>query len=364
MEEMKKNVLIAILMMASLLQGCVKTEYAPTPDKEVTFAVGCYATQTKAGPESMLDVDGGVESFSSMGYLHAEGYESISQPLFGSAGETVKWDETNELWAPEHTYYWPKSPNSYVNFVSWYDKNGAPGTVSETSLVWTIDGSTRSLAADDNIMFADEVWHYKQNNSPATYGFDNVTEGVPTLFHHALAKMQFRIRATEGSLDGNVSITVKDFVVENIYKTGTLSLTNSDPANDATPVTGPTTKAWSNTWAVGSSVDTLKGYPTSVALTEAYQPLTPLRAVIPQGVTNILVKFNYDITTSIDANNSISETVPVSVNLSSFTANPLTWNKIYTFSITINPALVEIQVDPSGISNWVENAMQKITVNE
>lgn len=350
-------------MMASLFQGCVRTDYDPTPDKEVTFAVGCYATQTKAS--SLLDSEDGISSFKSKGYLYAEGLEGQAQNFFGATGETISWDETNEEWTPSHPYYWPKSPESYINFVSWYDKNGNPTTVSETSLVWSIDGNPRSIVADDNIMFADEVWGYKQNLSPAAYGFDNVTSGVPTLFHHALAKMRFRVRATEGSLNSNVSLTVHDFVVENIYKTGSLSLTNSNPANDATPVEGPTTKAWRGSWSfTGAEADTLKGYPASINLTEEYQSIMDLRAVIPQGVNNILVTFNYDITTSIDANNSISETVPVSVGLSSFTANSLAWNKVYTFSITINPALVEIQVDPASIAEWVDPTMQIITVNE
>ena len=354
---MKKYGYIAIVIVAvGILAGCSKTEVNLPAEKEISFAVGSYASRTKA-PAGLDDVDGGISAFSSKGFLHAEGYEGQTQDFFGSSGETISWKSAGSVWTPSHPYYWPKSSESYINFVSWYDKNGAPDSPSETSVSWTFDGVGRTLATDDNLMIADEAWRYNANTTNALqYEGDAVLSGVPTLFHHLLAKISFRVRVSE--VLSNVTITVRNFSLTGVYTTGTLALSNSDPAS------GPQTRAWTGGWSfTGETAGSVSGA-ASLTPGTSWQFLLGETSVLPQDIDDIRVVFSYDISTQIDSNNAISETVPVSIALSDFGIVEMLMNQKITCSITINPALQQISIDPAEIEAWVNETEQTIVVNE
>ena len=362
---MKKFWLIALLALTALA-GCVKVETAPSPKDRITFAVGCYAPSTRAS--SLQDSDGGISSFNTKAYLYADGYEAASQPFFGAAGETILWNAGSSMWAPARAYYWPKSSESYINFVSWYDRNGAPDSVSETSLSWTIDGSTRSLATDDNLMFADVAWHYNQNTTNAAqYAGDAVTVGVPTLFHHALAQVRFQAKASQIS-DGGTTWTVSfsDFQVSGVYKTGTLSLVNADPAStgtrawwsmseDATPVA--TTPYWST---AGCAVDTLsrRGHTTVITAANTPVDLMAARSIIPQETDGMTLTCTCNIRTDYADHTYMVETIPVSVDLAEFSGDTGTWdmNHRITYTITINPVTGKILLDPALNEGWTNSS--------
>ena len=362
---MKRFGYIVLILVLAALTGCVKTEVNPSPKERITFAVGSYAPTTRA--ISLLDSDGGISAFKSRAYLYADGYSNTYQPFFGVSGETISWNSGASEWAPSHPYYWPKSSESYINFVSWYDRNGSPASVSETALTWTIDGSTRSLASDDNIMFADAAWRYNQNTvNVGQYEGDAILVGVPTLFHHALAQVKFQVKATtlsEGSTTWNVSVT--DFNVAGVYKTGTLSLVNADPASnmtrawwsmseDATPVA--TTPYWST---AGCSADTLSapGRVTSVAAANTPVTIMDTRAVIPQATDSILVNCTCTIRTNYVNGDYMVEAVPVSVYLSDFSGDTGEWamNHRITYTITVNPVTGKILFDPALNEGWAND---------
>ena len=344
---MKKYTIIAVLMMASLMTGCVKTEFASVPDKKVTFSVGMYKPGTKTA--SILDVDG-IESFNSKGYLYSEGFMDSYQNFFGAAGEVIYWNETDEEWAPSHPYYWPKGSGSYINFVSWYDKNGTPDSVSETTLAWTIDGTGRVLAADDNIMFADEVWGYKQNDTPATYGYDNVGDGVPTLFHHALAQLCVKVKASKLSDDGVTwTITASNCQVGGLYTAGSISLTTTEPAEL------PATSQWTGTWTTSGQKRTISGVTASTNITTAGVDMFPMHSIIPQALGTSYLSFTYVVRTQYDANNYIEETAQTgNIRFSSFSNALTSWgmNKRVTYTVIINPENNEILIDPD-VTDWL-----------
>ena len=179
-----------IFAVAALAAGCAKVEVIDAPEREISFTVGNYAPATKAVAVTEFT------SFKSKGYLYAEGVATV-QDFFGANGETISVDDpiNPTEWTPSHPYYWPKSANSYINFVSWYDKNGAPTTATETSLVWEIDGTNRTLASDDNILVADKAWFQKDNTfNGEQYTDDAITSGVPTLFKHLLAQVSVKAK--------------------------------------------------------------------------------------------------------------------------------------------------------------------------
>lgn len=338
---------ISLILVVAALAGCAKTEFVPTPEKEVTFAVGSYAPDTKTS--SLLDVDGRIESFRSQGFLHAEGISTV-QNFFGTNGETISYNGTS-LWQPSHTYYWPKSSNSYINFVSWYDKNGDPDSISDTHATWTIDGTTRTLRADDNIMFADVAWHYNQNTTPATYGHDNVSEGVPTLFHHAMSQVRVQARLQSVSSTSTFTVSVRNFRLTNVFNTGSLDLNNTEPAG-----TTPATQAWSGSWSTENYTATNMSGLNNVALSTTATDVFSLQTMIPQSTETINAEFEYAIRTTFSNGDYIEETVPASVNLFSFTGDSGQWNmnSRITYTIVINPETYYITLVPVLTEDWGE----------
>ena len=349
---MKRYIFISLLILASLT-ACVRNEMS-RPDRAVSFLVGQYVPGVKA--VSLNDSEDAITSFSSKGFLYAVGVNTV-QDFFGTDGESISYDSSVPEWTPSHPYYWPKSGDSYINFVSWFDKNGDPDdvdNVSETSISWTIDGTNRSLLSDDNIMIADEAWHYNDNAQVYTE-YSLVEEGVPTLFRHLLARICFVVRlSTLGDEGVTYSLSVSNFVLGRVYTTGSITLSNSEPASL------PSTSAWSGSW-VTSGTKTNISSPIaglndnlSIASTDGVV-VFPMHSMIPQSVSNSYISFDYTIRTTYDANNYIEENASTGlILLSGFTGAPASWqmNKKVTYKVTINPELSEILIDPVD-TDWV-----------
>ena len=355
--------------MAALAAGCVKNELVSVPDREISFQVARYSTDvtTKADgdPVSLLDERGGaITSFSSRAFMHAEGYAG-TQDFFGAAGETITWYADTHEWTPSHPYYWPKSSNSYINFVSWYATAGiTPTTVSET-----LFEVTRTVEAGDNLMIADEAWRY--NDNAETYQLNSVMNGVPTLFHHVLTRAAVNIRTTMDSDENfNYEVTVQSARLEGVYQSGTMRLVNSD-------LTTTGTKAWTpanaeymwNTTGTNDADITILNTDTNISSTSS--ALMAERSFVPQPVNddmNLVITFTV---TTKSGNTIVSQenNVTVSIKLNTIkNSNDIAidkWvpNKIYTYNIAINPAGNEILLNPS-VSDWGYHEDYSITVEE
>ncbi len=360
---MKKRFNIAIIALALLAVGCAKVDVA-TQERAVSFQVGSYVPQTKApeGTASIKLVDG-ITSFSSRGYLHAEGV-GTEQHFFGAAGETITYNGT-DAWLPSHDYFWPKSPESYVNFISW--RGGNPTIIyAKSGGVWTAGfaWSNTTVAPTDNLLWADVAWRYNANAK--TYLFDGVTEGVPTLFHHALSQLKFQGRASKASEGDNIawSVSVSELSLKTLPDTGTMSMTTSDPG---TTGTSPwTVTAWSG--LSGEQTLAAADLPKTLA-TEAGSEteLMGWQSVIPQAVTEdmvLSVKFTVITTYKSDGATvrTVEEDVTVSVPLNSFTG-VTAWemNKRYIYTLVINPDTHLITIIPVE-TNWVEESEYPINI--
>ena len=307
---MKKYfILAACALVASV--ACTKSEKADGPDVKIAFQVADYKAQTKANVGASTE----FKSFKCKAFLHADGYESITQDFFGADGETIVPDALPNptQWAPSHDYYWPKSNQSYINFVAWYDKNGAPTTATETALEW----SNRVVAPGDTILFANEAWRYNKNNDPATYGIE-ASKGVPMLFHHALAQLSLKAKGVDLN-DGatNYWRVVLDTVkISGVYNTGTLALTNSDPS------------------FAGHNV-------LPQALVDGQQQVTVVFSIYRKNANGYYSK----------------ERIKHVFDLNDFTAStPVTaWemNKKITYTIIINPKTEKVLLDPV-VEEWEE----------
>ena len=260
---MKKYFIIAVAAVAAMA-ACTKVETdSNVPVKKISFEVANYAAQTKAAedPGSVLAE---TDNFKSKAWLHANGVASGTD-FFGTSAnsyvETVTYNGT-DTWEPELEYFWPKGAGSYINFVSWFATNSkAPSTVSETVMEWGTASAPVTILTDDNILFADEAWRYTDNAE--TYKYDGVTKGVPTLFHHALAKVKFNLRlSTETPSTKSIWDVEVKTVTMKVGNNGYLALVNEDKTTTGT-----------QPWKVGTS------YSTGAAATSAnigwVRPTTP-----------------------------------------------------------------------------------------
>lgn len=340
----KLYTILAIAAVAAV--GCTKVETIDnTPGNKITFQTASYVPQTK-GEVSVISE---FTSFKSKAFLHADGYAGETQDFFGANGETISPDNatTPTYWAPSHDYYWPKSSESYINFIAWYDKKGtAPTTATETSLVW----ENYSVLTTDNLLFADEAWRYK-NNSGAKYKKDSVTEGVPMLFHHALAQLCIKAAVTKNT-DGKTpahtwDVTLEDISLGGVYTQGTLSLTNADPSSTQT-------KAWTGGWTPSGSTTTVDMDDVTDPLTTTAVEVLSMQNVLPQDVTNsnvlnLTVKISY----KYNGTEYAHEAIDYSIKLSDFTAAVSKWemNKKITYTLTINPETTVVKLDPA-MEEW------------
>lgn len=368
---MKKYLMMSAAVVAVLSMSCSKIEDTSV-EQEIGFAVASYVPQTKAGELSIRDVDG-VNAFKCKAFLHSNGAVAGTN-YFGDNGETITYNGSN-AWAPaSHPYYWPKHPDSYINFVSWYDNNGTPGTVTETSMIW----ANRTIATNDNIMFADEAWHFKSNAE--TYKQDNVSVGVPTLFHHALAKVKFQFNASPltDPNDPNTTFEVKlqSVSLSSVHKQGTLTLTNADPGATRQNAQNAWTPDVPNYfWLAKDAASNIAMVSSNTDLTETPAILYPSAAdqrtysitaqsVLPQQVTDAMVlSITYAITIKYNNNGSTivilaEQDIPASIQLNTLKNGSnvaiTDWlpNKIYTYGITINPLTDQILIDPAIDADW------------
>lgn len=373
-----KKFFIAIAALALVASAaCTKTNPEETKSEKISFQVANYMPQTKAN----VSLVGETTTFRSKAYLHAVGFENEDpQNFFGENGETITANNaTNPSeWLPSHDYYWPKSSDSYINFVSWYDKKSAPTTSTETKLEW----AGRTIATDDNIMWADEAWRFNKNQvKPDANGYwkDAVTEGVPTLFHHALAKLCIKAKATKvqgGTHDTDKTswdVTLEDIKVTNTFSTGTLTLNNADPSTASTPVAYTGTGTGNAiAWTTSGTASDITMANTSVLTTDLAVVLAE-QSVLPQTLTdNAKLTFTLHIITKYNGTQYSEEKIPVKVALNTLKgtaegATPITaWemNTKYTYNIIVNPETTVVKFDPAVVDWVVETNEPTYTVPE
>lgn len=338
---MKKWIDIAVLFALVSLAACTKVQNTPEVKETISYTVGSYAQATKANTAFPI-----AQSFSSSAWVHASGAAAGSVYY---SGETISWD--GSTWTPSRDYYWPKDPQSYLNFVSWYDNGGTP-TVTETSLTWT----SRTIGADDDILVADKAWKQTSN-----YDHKYYTPGIPTLFRHQLARIKVRAKtsvATEtvNGVTTTWAVTMKDFQINSAYTQGTLALTNNvEPEADSD---GLKLSAWTGSWSLEGSAGVIAGSTSQALNATDFADILTERSVIPQAIASMTMSFSYEVTTTsskASATHTLVETVDVpALALDSFQGFTGDWerNKIITYSITINPVTGIITIVPT-VDNWL-----------
>ncbi len=234
---MKKTVFIAALAIAALA-SCSKTVEEGI-QSEVVFQVARYRGITKANTDYKID-------YQTIPFGAFAWYKGVNASDNADFMKNQKVSFSDPDWRPEGTtYYWPKSGS--IDFICYspYTADGinAPlPTITEDSIAypaWDV-----AAHPDVDVMYADKVTGLTNNTT--TYYYN----GVPTLFHHALAKINFQIKAAYTEVTDPVTgtktkwdIEVESIKVNNILSSGSFTLNLNGTSWDK-PTDGDGNNVW------------------------------------------------------------------------------------------------------------------------
>ena len=350
---MKKFFLLAA-MVGVALTGCMKNEvYVPKCETPISFEVANYVAQTRASGAFSTTETFGVSAWS-------HDADPLSSPVQMMSNEVVSFDGVK--WTTTTPFYWPI--NGTVDFIAYYptsvepaigyDYNGADTYAYTNYTVGTVD-----------LMYADKAIRFSANNTATDndtelgytagdYGF----EGVPTLFRHALAKVNFMVQNGQPT-DGVYSYDIKvNSITLKVYNQGSLTLTSTG-----------TDTASRGTWSVANNVwnptdaDTYATltWTADVTLSDGtavdYAPRT--QYVLPQTLvaTKQKITVNYTVTqyqTISGIKTKISEqTYEPTLDLRSDLLSSWQMNKNITYTISLSSIGTQILFAPA-VEEWVD----------
>lgn len=323
-----------------MLTGCMKNEvHVPKCEAPISFEVANYVAQTRAG--AFEGTSFGVDAWS---------YNATAGTVQIMEDEVVSYDDVNNQWAPSQTYYWPI--DGTVDFIAYY-----PAT-SKPTISYEYDGTdaityTNYTVTNVDLMYADKAIRYSQNVS--AFGF----EGVPTLFHHALAKVNFQVQNAYPAEENNPAITyeiVVDEITLKTYNTGDVTLKNSG----TTPASLGTWSVEGNVWTPDTSVDpaTLTPWTDSTVLDDdsvvAYAP-SRTQYVLPQTLSDaVTVSVTYTVTQKQNGTTiSVKQYTPDPIKLNTMGLPSWQMNKNITYTISIIAKSNQIFFAPS-VQKWAD----------
>lgn len=262
-----KKLLFFATVVGVAFTGCVSDNEAILTSKDnaktITFEVAKFKTSSRAeGDGTQIAADGNYselganERFGTFAY-YANGFNTTHEPFM--VNEQI--GKIGDYWAAiGETFFWPES--GHVDFISYYPYKTANGAGTYPAGVPVIGHSNATTndynkleyknytVGTEDLMYSDKA-HYQTHNYK-TYFY----AGVPTLFNHALAKLNFHVtakdvRTTEGTTTIDWQVIVKSITIDNIYNTGSVELTTNSPASENGQYKPQTTK-WTN--ASGNNV--------------------------------------------------------------------------------------------------------------
>ena len=394
---MKKYIVIALAALVAFA-ACTKVNPEEKKSEKISFQVANYMAQTKAN--SSLESEG-YETFNCYAWqFTAAGVAANTIPYMSNIAVNKG---TNE-WVPSDDYYWPKT--GYINFYSYAGSQAPTVTPSDGNKTVTVAYTNKTIASTDNFMVADPALHFGVANfdadmvkindnqgafdyttgnytytaiNPADTDANPLYKGVPTLFHHMLAKVAFVIKLKTTTASNNTSWTVKvlnsatDNQKSNIeaLKTGTLTLESADAAaaTASASIGSWTVKNATNAaigWVPGTSAEVMPFETVSLTLPKeatetAAQTLLPVRTVMPQATSSVAFNLAYEVSAAHGSTVFMKEVIKVSEQLSAIASTPAAWNmnQITLYTITIDPVGKKITFDPAVVE-WTSQAATEI----
>jgi hypothetical protein len=179
---MKKYILIASAALLTLA-SCTKVMETAANSDEIGFQVANYA-QTKADGDATPTVAFTHDDFGAYAWHNGDqGAQTVRFSNEKVAKRDGVWTTVNA------TYYWMKTGTD--DFVCYAPYNEGTPEVTPTSIKWGVAAPYEVKMDSKDLMYAD-----KALNQTGKVGQDGKTAApVPVLFHHALAKLAFQVKA-------------------------------------------------------------------------------------------------------------------------------------------------------------------------
>lgn len=344
-----------IAAACAALASCVKNEVrVDAPDQEITF----QTVSTKAGAAFNTN-----HKFYSYAYFLEK--DKTWNNDFASAelyidNALIAFDPStgtgNGFWAPDAPntyYYWPKQGS--LTFFAWTDDTAAPsvGAGPDVKVSCAPDTGIKieKYSVKDNrnkdILVA-KIAKDKTANETATGAWKN---GVPTVFRHALAKVEFKVNKRTNY--HNVTFKVKKITLTKVSTRGTFTQCQSTPNENW---------GW-NGWGLQEDLPVFTSAAgkevtqTADSTPEEFDALTPdpntdYHIVLPQVFRDKIgptITIEYEIITSYVTGNPVTEKVIETKDLKDIYKRDWECNKKYVLGITLG--LNEIYWDPS-VEGW------------
>lgn len=388
---MKKYLLIAAAAIA--MMACTKVQVIDTKgDVAISFSVVNHLQQTKAQtlPYTGLTYPTDVP-FGTFAWWTSNPWTGIAadKTYVFMDNEQISYDTANNQWVPSSTYYWTKS--GLITFASYspYTAAGADNGYSEIPVYDVANGFlfnnyTIVPATNVDLMYADLAANCNRetnaDGNSVKDGGDSGFAGVPTIFNHALCRLNFEFRAI-GAKNPNVDkivIDVTDVDIVNIDNKGTFTQNNATRwATDHANYTASYDFAPASTL----SLELIENTVANVASTTNYTSLGVSRILLPQALQN---NTSEPVGTTTDQKLVVTYTVKVHyTSAPADESDPLYWavedltstvrlyngaitdwkdNQNITYRISINPYLnVPVTFDPA-IVDWTDVYSNDITV--
>ena len=338
------------------LASCVKNEVrVNSPDKEITF----QTVSTKAGGAAFET----NKHFFSYAYFLGEGENWDANHADAKAyidNALITYDTPaagKGYWAAKDKYYWPKQGS--LTFFAWTDNtinptsNPAPSVGTGATVTCAHDTGIKitDYSVEDNLnkdILVAEIAKNKKNNESATGTWE---QGVPTVFRHALAKVEFKVNKKEAY--ENVTFKVKSITLNGVSTKGTF--TQGSPA-----------ESWG--WSNQDTPKNLSVFTGDVEVTKTAETPAEFDALNPgTGDYSIVLPQNfdatpkltivYDIITSYVTGHPVTETVTETKDLNTIYTSNWECKKNYILNITLG--LNEIYWNPS-VEPWVDSTVPGI----
>ena len=353
---MKKTVFIAALAIAALA-SCSKQVFDDGIQSEVVFQVARHMSVTKAitPPSDTTDYKDNYKDIPFGVYSWFKGETHADDTTFMVNQKVSYTGDTDNRWATEGTtYYWPKSGSldfiGYSPYATAVSTDAPFPTITDTTIAypaWNV-----SAHPDVDVMYADKVDSLKNNTNAYYYN------GVPMLFHHALAKVSFQIKQAYMSVTADTGdttsweITVNDIILSDILTSGSLNLTLNPDGTWNKP----------DVWTSNGEKEDVDLLTNPITLDGTNQGLVSDMMILPQMLTEgQTVTITVTIKTYRDTGSGpelvLTETnIPIEALLSGGTLDHIGVNQniVYTFNIT--PSLgtpTTVDADGDGVPDMV-----------
>lgn len=342
---MKRIILLAASAMA-ILAGCTRTEIRSIADEpqQITFRT----IETKAA-EDFLN----TKKFYSYAYFlpKSETWErNNANAQDYITGALIAFNTTANAWkADGATYYWPKQGS--LTFFAWTDNTATPtgtyaGCAKDKGITFTAYSAFDNKNKD--LLVANIAKDMDGKNNLTTH--PGWKPGVPTIFHHVLSNLAFKIK-TNGTYTG-ATYSLKSITLKNIS-------TKGDYAQGS-----PTATVAENVWTGHVDVKDMPVFTSaagqSVSSTAALlSPSTnDFSIVLPQKFADATpeIEIVYTITTDYTGT-AVMETVTETKPLKDIYTEGWVSGKKYTLNIKLS--LNEILWDPS-VEGWEDGAVTDI----